>query len=195
MAGMIDPFTDLLFNVLLIFTFLFMIALIFLNPPSLGGNVELKAEYIITVRWPDLSEDDVDTWVQDPNGHKVWFRNSEAGFMHLDRDDRGLSNDTIMVDNKEVANPLNQEVVTLRKLIPGEYIVNLHYYQSNSRKPVTAEVSVSRVNPLLEIVFYGKVLLEQTNDERTAVRFNVNADGSVGEINTLPKPLVTVEAR
>ena len=191
----VDPFTDLLFNALLIFTFLFMIAIIFLNPPSKSGNVELKAEYIITVKWPDQSPDDVDTWVEDPEGHIVWFRNNEAGFMHLDRDDRGTSNDTILVDGKEIVNPLNQEIVTLRKPIPGEYTVNLHYYKSNTLQPVTAEVSVSKVNPLLEIIFYGKVLLEHADSERTAVRFNINNDGSVGDINTLPKSLVTVEAR
>ena len=188
-----DPFTDLLFNVLLVFTFLFMVAIIFLNPTSKDGNVELKAEYIITVKWPDQSPDDVDTWVEDPQGHLVWFNNNEAGFMHLDRDDRGTSNDTIMVDGKAVVNPLNQEIVTLRKPIPGEYTVNLHYYKSNTKQPVTAEVTVSKVNPWLEIVYYGEVLLEATNSERTAVRFSVKEDGSVGEINTLPKSLVTVE--
>lgn len=194
-AVTVDPFTDLLFNVLLIFTFLFMITIIFLNPPAKSGNVELKAEYIIAVKWPDQSPDDVDTWVEDPEGRTVWFRNNEAGFMHLDRDDRGLSNDTIMVNGKEVINPLNQEIVTLRKLIPGEYTVNLHYYKSNTDQPVTAEVSVSKVNPLLEVIYYGKVLLEQANDERTAVRFSINSDGNISEINTLPKQLVTVDAR
>ena len=190
-----DPFTDLLFNVLLIFTFLFMIAIIFLNPTSKKGNVELKAEYIIAVKWPDQSPDDVDTWVEDPQGHLVWFRNNEAGFMHLDRDDRGTNNDTIMVDGKEIINSLNQEIVTIRKPIPGEYTVNLHYYKSNTNRPVTAEVSVSKVNPLLEIVYHGKVLLEHANSEHTAVRFNINDNGGVNEINTLPKSLVTVEAR
>ena len=194
-AVTVDPFTDLLFNVLLVFTFLFMIAIIFLNPPAKSGNVELKAEYIITVKWPDLSPDDIDTWVQDPEGHIVWFRNNEGGFMHLDRDDRGSSNDTMMIDGRNIINPLNQEIVTIRKPIPGEYTVNLHYYKSNTNQPVTAEVSVSKVNPLLEIIYYGKVLLEHTNSERTAVRFNIDDNGGVSDINTLPKPLVTVEAR
>ena len=33
-ASEIDPFTDLLFNALLIFTFLFLVTIMFLNPPA-----------------------------------------------------------------------------------------------------------------------------------------------------------------
>ncbi|MDO6806188.1 hypothetical protein Q4595_27265, partial [Wenyingzhuangia sp. 1_MG-2023] len=49
----IDPFTDLLFNALLTFTFLFLVALILLNPPARTGIVDPKAEFLITVSWPD----------------------------------------------------------------------------------------------------------------------------------------------
>ncbi len=193
-ASDVDPFTDLLFNALLIFTFLFLITIVFLNPPAKTGTVDLKAEYVITVRWPDEVPDDVDTWVEDPDGRIVWFRNTEEGFMHLDRDDRGLANDTIEVDGREIINPINQEVVTIRQIVAGEYVVNLHYYKSNTRMPVTAEVSLSKVNPSLEILYYGKVVLNAPGDERTAVRFYMNLDGSVENINTLHKSLVSVEA-
>lgn len=189
-----DPFLDLLFNTMLIFAFLFLVAIIFIAPPTDAGNVELKAEYIVSVKWPDNSPDDVDTWVRDPKGSVLWFRNTDTGFMHLDRDDRGLQNDTIVVNGREITNPINQEIITIRKLIPGEYIVNLHYYKSNTGKPVTAEVSVSKVNPSLEIVYYGKVVLESAGAETTVVRFSLDENGNVGGMNTLPKDLVRVEA-
>ena len=41
----IDPFTDLLFNALLTFTFLFLIALLLLNPPAKTGIIDLKLSY------------------------------------------------------------------------------------------------------------------------------------------------------
>ncbi len=188
-----DPFLDLLFNSMLIFAFLFLIAIVFISPPADLGNVELKAEYIVSVKWPDNSEDDVDTWVEDPGGRVLWFRNTDTGFMHLDRDDRGAQNDTITVDGREVVNPLNQEIVTVRKLIPGEYVVNLHYYKSNSGNPVTASVSVSKVNPSLEILYYNNVELQRAGDEITVVRFSLDGQGQVGNLNTLPKQLVKVE--
>lgn len=190
----VDPFTDLLFNALLLFTFLFMFALLFLNPPAKSGNVNLKAEYIITVRWADHSPDDIDTWVQNPEGEVLWFRNTETGFMHLDRDDRGLSNDTININGEEIVSPINQEIVTVRKPVRGEYIVNLHYYKSETKEPVVATVSVSKVNPKLEIAFYGEVRLPAPGAERTVVRFHIDADGHVGRLSTLPKSIVKVEA-
>ena len=43
-----DPFTDLLFNALLGFTLLFMIAITSINPPAKLGDIPAKAEIIVT---------------------------------------------------------------------------------------------------------------------------------------------------
>ena len=40
-----DPFIDLLFNALLGFTFLFLVAIMFVNPQARKGRVDLKAEF------------------------------------------------------------------------------------------------------------------------------------------------------
>ncbi len=187
-----DPFTDLLFNALLGFTFLFLVAIMFMNPVAKKGIIDPKAEYIITITWPDNNPDDIDTWVEDPNGNLVWFRNREAGLIHLDRDDRGLANDTLSINGREIQNPLNQEVITIRGVVPGEYIVNLHYYASETSQPVRATVKVAKVNPALEIVYYGDLVLQKKGDEATAVRFNVDKNGTVNRINHIPKRIVTV---
>ncbi len=185
-----DPFTDLLFNALLGFTFLFLIAIMFMNPVAKKGIIDPKAEYIITIAWPDNSPDDVDTWVEDPNGNLIWFRNREAGLVHLDRDDRGQVNDTINVNGEEIQNPLNQEVVTIRGVVPGEYIVNVHYYATETGLPLPVTVKVSKVNPALEIVYYGDTLLEKKGDEKTAVRFVIDKSGKVSQISHINKSLV-----
>lgn len=187
----VDPFYDMLFNMLIAFVFCFIIALLAMNPKALkAGDIPAKAEFIITVSWPDMNPDDIDTWVQDPAGNLVWFRQREAGLMHLDRDDRGLVNDTIVVNGKQIVNPLNQEVVTVRGIAPGEYTVNAHYYDSKDGLPVDVTVSVVKVNPRAEVVYYGQVKLARKGDEATAVRFTVLPDGSVDNVNTLPKTLV-----
>jgi hypothetical protein len=185
-----DPFTDLLFNALLGFTFLFLIAIMFMNPVAKKGIIDPKAEYIITIAWPDNSPDDVDTWVEDPNGNLIWFRNREAGLVHLDRDDRGQVNDTINVNGEEIQNPLNQEVVTIRGVVPGEYVVNVHYYATETQLPLPVTVKVSKVNPALEIVYYGETLLEKKGDEKTAVRFVIDKSGKVSQISHISKSLV-----
>jgi hypothetical protein len=187
----VDPFYDMLFNMLIAFVFCFLIALMVMNPKALkAGDIPSKAEYIITLSWPDMNPNDLDTWVQDPGGKLVWFRAREAGLMHLDRDDRGMANDVITVNGHEVVNPLNQEVVTLRGIAPGEYTVNVHFYENKNGQPVDATVSVIKVNPRADVVFYGTVKLNKQGDEVTAVRFTLLPDGSVTNVNNLPKTLV-----
>ena len=125
-------------------------------------------------------------------GQIVWFRTPEAGLLHLDRDDRGLVNDTITINGEAVQNPLNQEVVTLRGVVKGEYVVNLHYYASETNKPVDVNVRLAKVNPKLKVVYYGTVNLEKKGDEKTAFRFKIGRNGEVFGINFLPKSLVSV---
>lgn len=187
----VDPFYDMLFNMLIAFVFCFIVALLAMNPKALkAGDIPAKAEFIINVSWPDLDPNDIDTWVQDPSGNTVWFRAREAGLMHLDRDDRGVKGDAIVVNGKEIVNPLNQEVVTLRGIQAGEFTVNLHYYESRNGQPVEVTVSVVKVNPRAEVVFYGQMVLPRKGDEATAARFTVLPDGGVVNVNTLPKSLV-----
>lgn len=185
-----DPFVDLLFNSLLGFVLLFFLAIVFLSPTEEDANVALDAEYVVTVSWPDNNPDDIDTWIEDPKGNVTWFRNKSAGLVHLDRDDRGMRNDTLELDGKTVVNPLNQEVAAIRGLVPGEYVVNLHYYESETRAPVEVSVRVARVNPVYQIVYYGRIILPEKGAERTAVRFTLASDGSVVNVNQLPKRIV-----
>lgn len=185
----LDPFTDLLFNALLGFTVLFIVALMALQPPAKLGEVPGKAEYLITATWPDGATQDVDLWVQGPAGDLVWFHQPQSGLLGLDRDDRGREGDVQRVDGREVVNPLNQEVVALRGIVPGEYIVNLQYYRGEDSQPVDVQVSVSRVNPQLQVVFHDTVALARQGEQKTAVRFTLQTDGTATGINRLYKPL------
>ena len=185
-----DPFTDLLFNILLGFTFLFFITILFINPISKLGNVNLKAEYIITVDWQDNLPDDVDIWVQDPNGEIVSYLKKEAGWLHLDRDDQGIINDVVIINNKEVIYPINREVVTLRGIIPGEYIVNLYLYEHKSKEPVEAKIIIEKVNPSLKLVYFNNTVLEAKDTELTIARFNLDAKGDF-TIGSLQKEILT----
>jgi len=187
-----DPFTDLLFNALLGFTFLFLVAIMFMNPEAKSGIIDPKAEYIITVTWKDNSPDDIDTWVEDPDGNIIWFRNPQAGLLHLDRDDRGMVNDFITVNGEQIVNPLNQEVVTIRGVVKGEYVVNVHYYATETSRPVDVTVRLDKVNPKLEVIYYDTVTLNSKGDERTVLRFKIGREGKIMDINFLPKDIVTI---
>jgi hypothetical protein len=183
-------FTDLLFNALLGFVVMFVLAFLLINPIARTGAVDPKAEFLITLTWPDGRPEDVDLYVEDPAASLVWFRQREAGLMHLDRDDLGQRNDFIEVAGSRIVNPLNQEVVSIRGIVPGEFVVNVHLYRANDGSEFPATVKVEKLNPKVDLVFYGSVSLSEQGDERTAVRFALGADGRVRDVNQLAKRIV-----
>jgi len=186
-----DPITAVLFKMIQALTFFFILSVIFMNPIMKKGIIDPKAEYIITVTWPDSDPNDIDTWVEEPDGNLVWFQNKEAGLIHLDRDDRGNVNDVLTINGQTIENPLNQEVVTIRGTVVGEYVVNIFYYASENNKPVPVKVRVDKVNPQLEVVYYETMTMDKVGDEKTAVRFTIDANGSIVNINSVEKKLTT----
>jgi hypothetical protein len=185
-----DAFTDVLFNVLLGFALMFIASLVLMQDPNDEGKTDPKAEILITIRWPDGHPDDVDTLVEGPRGDLLWYNNRDTALMHLDRDDRGLFADRVVLDGVIVANPINQETVTLRALQSGEYVVNLLHYKSNYPDPLPVDVKVEKLNPEVSLVFYGRRNLEGSGDEQTALRFTIGAGGEVVGTNELPKKLL-----
>ena len=183
----VDPFYDMLFNMLIAFVFCFVVALLAFNPKARkSGDIPAKAEFMVTVSWPDNNPNDIDTWVQEPSGKVLWFRQRDAGLLHLDRDDRGAKNATVLVNGREFSSPIRQEIVTLRGVLPGEYVVNAHYYDSKDQMPVDVTVTVVKVNPQAEIVFNGTQQIPAKGDERTLVRFTLDDTGQVTDLNTRP---------
>ena len=60
-----DPITAVLFKIIQAITYLFVLAVLFMNPIAKQGIINPKAEYIITVTWPDRNPNDIDTYVED----------------------------------------------------------------------------------------------------------------------------------
>mgnify|MGYP002631495791 CR=1 FL=1 len=186
-----DAFTDLLFNTLLGFAFMFLIAFILIAEPDKQGNVTVKAEFLITVAWPDGHPDDIDVLVEDPNGEILWFDNKDTGTMHLDRDDRGAVQDQMIINGELVTNPINQESITVRAWIPGEYVVNILHYKANYSEPVAVSVKVEKLNPVVTLVYYGVHQLSRAGMEVTASRFVLDSNGDVAATSDLQKRLLT----
>ncbi len=184
------PFTDILFNALLGFSLMLFVAFVMVRPEERAGKVDVRAEMIITVSWPDNHPDDIDTYVEDPAGNILYFSVREAGLLHLDRDDRGNYADTIMFNGEKLQNPLNQETVTLRGIVPGEFVVNIHRYVASGTEPVPVSIKIDKLNPKVELIYYGTLYLDRRGHEETVVRFTLDEQGNVGNVNTDPKPLV-----
>ncbi len=188
-----NAFTDILFNALLGFVFMFSVAFMLIRPEITDGKVNPKAEFMITASWPDGHQDDVDLIVEDGEGNIVWFDTREAGLMHLDRDDRGWLGDSITVAGEKISNPLNQETVTLRGIAAGEYVVNLLHYKAETGRPVPVKVKVEKLNPTVKVVFAGTTSLNGAGDEQTAIRFKLDATGDVLETASRHKLLIRAD--
>jgi hypothetical protein len=187
-----DPFSVMLFKALQVVAFLFFIALLVINPEAKQGKVDTKAEFLITMGWPDNHPDDIDLLAEDPLGNIVWYNAREAGFMVLDRDDRGSLNNSITVNGRKVATPLRQEIVSIRGIVPGEYTVNVKYFEASAATtaPVPVSVKIEKVNPSVEVIFYDTIMLAHKGQEKTAARFRVAENGDVVDVNHREKSLV-----
>jgi hypothetical protein len=185
-----DPLGVMLFKALQVIAFLFFIALLTMKPESKDGKIDSKAEFIITMDWPDNHPDDIDLFVQDPLGNIAWYRHREAGFLTLDRDDRGGVNDFIVVNGQKIPSPVREEIVTVRGIVPGEYTVNVSHFQAVTGQPVPVNVKVQKLNPTAQVIFDDKVTVDHTGDEKTAVRFWVDAEGKVIDVQRRQKSLL-----
>jgi hypothetical protein len=171
-------FVDLLFNILVGFVFLFLVAFLMINP------VAKKAEFLITMSWPHTSPQDIDLWIMDPQKNKVGFSSKETGLMHLERDDLGWANDTVNVGGKITLLNQNIENVTIRGIQPGDYYVSVHFYSLNQiiKKPIPVKIRIEKINPY-SILYEGTKYLKTEGQTVNFVRFTVNEQGTVTEIN------------
>ena len=188
-------FTDLLFNIVVGLAFLFLLAFILMNPIAKDKDIEEKSDFIIVMTWDDESGDDIDLWVRDPGGHIVSFRNRGIGFMHLDRDDLGLSNDKVQgPDGKIIYVYRNKEVVSLRGYSEGKYTVNVHVYNKKPWKDgkqhrSNIHIELIKLNPYSEVA-QAEFIAVGRGQEFTAFHFTLNADGEVIKLSNVREALI-----
>ena len=179
-------FTDLLFNILVGFAFLFIIAFLLIKPEAKKEDFNRRAEFVVVMEWDNDASGDIDLYVEDPTGKQVSFRYHNHNFMHLDKDDLGAMNDTVVnADGSTTTININREVVTIRGIIKGEYTINGHYYsvrsydKINQKKPViTVRVELHKVNPY-SIMWVGDKTFTHRGQEETFLRFRLDQEGNI----------------
>ena len=185
-------FVDLLFNLILGFAFLFIVAFFLINDPTEDKDVEAKVEYMIIMDWDGERDIDMDLWVQGPSG-LVGFRSPNIGYVNLDRDDLGHRNDSIInkVTKKKEIVKLNREVINVRGFQTGEYTVNAHWFftRGENAKPLDVNMQVIKLNPYKE-VYTGTKRFAWKGQEQTFIRFSMKDDGDYWKMTDLPKNLV-----
>jgi hypothetical protein len=180
-------FRDVIMLALLGFVTIVILLLPHLNPP---GRMESGAfppgNLIVSVRWPDRIDADVDLWVQAPGDQPVGHSNLGGQVFNLLRDDLGSVQDL---------DTANFEVAYTRGLPAGEYTINLHLYRSRDGGlpvPVMVEVGLKKsLDAPVRKILARKVSLTRIGEEATVVRFNMESTGALvpGTVNNLPRLL------
>jgi hypothetical protein len=159
-------FVDLLFNLLVGFTFLFVLAFILINPVAKKDVLDPKAEYLVIMSWDDYSQSDIDIWVKDDKGNIVSFRSRDIALLTLDRDDLGNRNDEYIneVIEKKESIAVNREVLSIRSKSPRRYIVTSHFYNKGYNVIDTPrekiKIELIQVNPY-KILKIQEITLEE----------------------------------
>jgi len=184
-------YTEVLFNILLVFLVIITLSKIASkneSDPALAPNVM----YQIVMDWPGESKTDMDLWSKDPQGRLVGFNRREGGensLFSLAHDDLGSRNDTT---SDKVVIKANQEIVSVRGTVEGEYVVNGHCYLKEPNSPAEkVTCKLVKVKPFKEFQLKEREF-KVSGDEHTFFRFKVDEKGDVIDLNELPQKIVSM---
>jgi len=181
-------FRDIIMLALLGFMTIVILLLPHINPPmkNLTDDIRPPGNVIVEITWDNARDVDVDLWVRAPGDVPVGYSNKSSKIFNLLRDDLGHFNDPLKI---------NYENSLTRGVIPGEYIINIHMYNSRDRKgPIKVKLVISvkkdKNSSTIRIINSGAVL-QYIGHEITIVRFKLEKNGTLipGSINHIPMKL------
>lgn len=185
------PFVDYHTNILLVF--ILILAFSSITKKTADESLSANVVYQLVMDWPGESQSDVDLWAKDPAGHIVGFNNREGGdgsLISLAHDDLGSRNDLANKDKAGEVIRVNQEIISIRGLLPGEYIVNAHDYRHYpNEEPIKVTCKLVKIKPFKEIIT-KEIILNIAGDEKTFFRFVVDSENNISETNFLEQKII-----
>lgn len=164
---------DLLFILLLIFISLFFLSFAMVNEPKeKEDQAKNDNNILVTMRWN--TDNDMDLWLRLPDGRHVGYNNRDEPPAHLDVDVVAWRKYR-RPDNTEYTIENNEEIITIRDTLEGEYVVNVHYYSAHRidpMQPIEVEIMVQDVENG-KIVYADSKKINMTQKETNFLRFSV----------------------
>ena len=148
------------------------------------GNVEDPAQFLITMEWTNGSYNDIDLLVKNPNDKVVWYKVHNADGMTLDRDDQGMGG---------IRDSMRREVVSIRTIEAGEYVVNVLFFKKRIETPEKVSFKILKLNPYQEL-YEGTHVLTLEKEELTVFSFVVDDKGKVLNKNTTAQTPILADA-
>lgn len=172
-------FTDLLFNILVGIVMLFFMSLLLVKIEDVKkADVKALTQYMVVATWDPESEDDIDLYVQNPQGVTVCYYALSGGLMYLDDDDLGTTKDIVVIDGIETLIKSNHEVIYIKSIIPGEYTINVHAYTKKTANPTTITIEFYGFEPY-RLIEKKTITLEIRGQEETIVRVTFDKEGNI----------------
>lgn len=197
-------YLDLLQQVLCVFIVLFIGALAMVNEKQQDPTVKRDAEYVIVISWDPNINCDVDLHVKNSLGQWVYYNYREDGLMHLERDDLGWANDTIVLEDGSILTVnKNEETWVLRGIVPADYIANLHLYSCRDEdvkskvgeivNPIAVKMELIKLNPKYTSIVVKTVYLDKVFKEFPGIGFTVNKSGNIVNITDNPNYIINIQ--
>lgn len=145
-----------------------------------------KAEFVIMMNWDDKRDIDMDLWVMYNNkkSRPVFFDNKKEDHIILEHDDRGLSTDLTQTDDGKTKQIyINEEIISIRGIVPGEYIINANAYSGDlsGQNPLDVTIKIIKLNPYQLVDQYTHKYTERSQ-ERTYAVITIDETGKVSSI-------------
>lgn len=176
-------YIDFLWALSAVFLLLFLVA----KSEEQKGNIIDPSQFIAEMTWGEDSANDIDLWIENPNGDIVYFGTREMGGMTLDTDNLGINNTFLDAAKGEyVTNKIRREVASIRKPIAGTYTINVMKYADRTGLPEKVKVHVSKLNPYSEVID-KEVTLNFHGEEATIITFELDEDGKIVTKNVDPE--------
>jgi hypothetical protein len=192
-AGILLSYVDMLLVIV-------AILIVSVAPKKVADGVHVEAQYLVTIEWDRMSDDDIDLWGSGPPdaAKPCFYDNLEAGALFLDRDSRGYMDDKLNVDGQAVYLP-HKEVMTLRGVIPGRYVYGIQLYKGRPsddgrvRDPhalaIAVHVEVMKLNPKVTVIFRKDFMLDYEGDAVNVWAMDVSPDGNFAEADPPVEPI------
>lgn len=171
-------YLDFAMNAVFLLAILVVILLLLVNEEDAKRkDIEVQDNFLITMSWNNKSYYDLDMHVMSPFGENISFSRRDTRWGTLERDDLGKANDFLLLDSVKIEFKFNREVVHLREIPNGRYIVNVHCWfipkEQNLEQEQNIKIQFIQIKPNYKIL-YEKELDIQLNekDEYTLFSFD-----------------------
>lgn len=135
------------------------------NPDKRPGN------FFVDIAW--YSTDDVDLWVEGPDGQPVGYSNKQGPYLSLVRDDVGTNPKGLSVRN---------ETVVSQGFQPGWHLINLHGYRianKSSEVEVEVKVFVRRSDSRNPTLIHHEFVKVKGGQELTVINLQLSKSGAL----------------